>query len=173
MTGVQTCALPIPIEPWGFLEKRGFKPTALKRPTGPSLWVRQFREKKDDEVQIRQVIDRRTAMKSDGSEAAVWIRDVYSDHFFDSWGEFLHVACAADGTGTLVQALFLEVDLLKKNDLITRIARGKIRSSLEERGRAYQEAELKTLLGGIRDAREGRENPQQGDKSGAAAAGGP
>lgn len=149
-----------PIEPWAFLEGKGFKPTALKRPASPSLWVRQFREKKDDEVQIRQVVDLRTAIKADASEAALWIRDIYSDHFFDSWGEFLHVACGADGTGALVQVLFLEVDLLKKTDLLTRIARGKIRSSLEERGRAYQEAELKTLLGIVR----GGERPEGGEK---------
>ena len=66
-------------------------------------------------------------------EAILWVRDAYTDHYFDSWGEWHQITC--NGTSAeLVQALFVELDLLKKTDLLSRIGRGKMKSAIQSQG---------------------------------------
>ncbi len=124
-----------PVEPWSELEKRGFY-SKLKRPEIPVLSLRKLDFGKGKVREIKQVLDRRAAKDPSGLEATVWVRDAYTNHYFDSWGEWTHVSCSAPSGKEvlLVQALLVEFDLLKKNDLASRIMRGKMRSAIEENG---------------------------------------
>lgn len=70
------------------------------------------------------------------AEGVLWVRDAYTDHYFDSWGEWHRVSCHS-GSVHLVQALVLELDLLKKNDLLSRIGRGKMKSAVRSQGTDY------------------------------------
>ncbi len=130
-----------PVDPWAIFAQAGLKNAAVAQPAEPRLHARRVEFGPADDVRVlHQVVDRRAARSADGREAVSWLRDVYTDHYFDSWGEWTGSFCenAATGKGVLlVQALALELDLLKKTDLISRIARGKMRDTVEKNGRIY------------------------------------
>jgi hypothetical protein len=139
-----------PVDTWAYLEKLGFR-SQVPRPGKSELWVRKYNLDPKRMKTLHQILDRRAARAKSGSEATLWVRDAYTDHYFDGWGEWATVACDAEGKAprgvTIVHALHLEVDLLKKNDLFSRLARGKLRSAIEEKGGAY----LDSVFDRIRD----------------------
>lgn len=127
-----------PVEPWAYLSGKGFK-TALPMPGEPKLFARRLELAPGKAKALHQVLDRRAAVSADKKEAVLWARDAYTDHYFDSWGEWVQVRCEAGKGVTVVQALFVEFDLLKKHDLVSRIMRGKMKSAVEDQGRGLQE----------------------------------
>src|SRR5256885_12329648 len=48
-----------------------------------------------------------SAPSSFEKEATLWLRDVYTDHYFDSWGEWSHLTCRGTSKKeiVLIQAL--------------------------------------------------------------------
>src|SRR5206468_3927654 len=87
---------------------------------------------------LHQVLDQRFKASARRDQATLWIRDVYTDHYFDSWGEWAQVRCESDGI-YLLQALLVDFDLLKKGDIFSGMMKGKMRSTFEENGKIYLE----------------------------------
>jgi hypothetical protein len=127
-----------PVDPWALLEKHGFVSKSTKPPQ-PLLYSRKLDFGSGKVQPIRQVLDWRVAKAPSGREVTTWMRDAYTDHYFDSWGEWTHFSCSSSKskTSTVIQVLIVELDLLKKTDLISKIMRGKMKSAIEENGRAY------------------------------------
>jgi len=127
-----------PVDPWKLFEKKGFV-SSVRHPPTSNLWLRKVDFAPDQIRAIRQVLDRRVMKLPRGSGATVWVRDAYTDHYFDSWGEWSQISCdPAPSKGvTLVQALAIELDLLKKSDLISKIMHGKMKSAVEDNGYIY------------------------------------
>lgn len=123
-----------PVDPWKLLEKKEY---SSQTPTGsPAIWLRKLDFAPDKIRPIRQALDVRTSKNSSGTEATLWVRDVYTDHYFDSWGEWIQVSCQGPKNKTIYvsQALIVELDLLKKTDLISKMMRGKMRNAIQENG---------------------------------------
>jgi hypothetical protein len=140
-----------PVDPWKFLESRGFW-SPIERPTKPALLVRQLDLAPGKFRRLRQVLDVRGARTA--TDAVSWIRDTYTDHYFDSWGEWAWAGCDAKaGTVTVVQALLVEFDLLKKTDLFSRIARPKMRDGVKDYGGAYLDGVFEELKSRSRSSR--------------------
>jgi hypothetical protein len=127
-----------PIDPWPELEKAGFKPL-LARPAGVELYSKRVEFIKGQLHVIRQIVDYRSALGASKTEAAVWQRDSYTNHYFDGWGEYAQVQCAGPGgkSPVILQALILEFDLLKKTDIVSVISRGNMKSAIEKHGKIY------------------------------------
>jgi hypothetical protein len=126
-----------PVDPWKLLEKKGYH--AQNPPHSPNIWLRKLDFAPDKIRPIRQALDYRKVKNPSGTEATVWVRDVYTDHYFDSWGEWVHVSCQGPKNKTVYvsQALIVELDLLKKTDLISKMMRGKMRNAIQENGHIY------------------------------------
>jgi hypothetical protein len=117
-------------EPWSILEGRGLK-TPLLRPSRGELGLRILDFKQSRMRPVRQLLDRRTAVSKDGLQASVWIRDVYTDHYFDGWGEWANVRCLPEKKEVDVTlAVSIELDLLKKTDFFSSLAKGSMRDSV-------------------------------------------
>lgn len=131
-----------PTDPWKWFDDNGFK--SRNRPATPELRTRKLDLAPGKMRPLRQILDRRHDFEK--LEATLWIRDVYTAHYFDSWGEWYNVSCDPK-TLTLVTiaSLHAELDLLKKDDLISRISRPKMRSAVQENGSRYLEGQMKTL----------------------------
>lgn len=139
-----------PIHPWKHFEKLGFA-SSQKRPKAPVLYLRKLDFAPRKTRVLRQILDRRSASSGklpSEREATVWLRDVYTDHYFDSWGEWTHLKCkgASGKEVLLVQSLVVELDLLKKTDLYSRMMRGKMRSVIRENGSHYLNSAYERLL---------------------------
>lgn len=131
-----------PTDPWLYFKKMGLV-TTLKSPKDSEIYSRKLEFGREKDLHpIHQILDRRIACAADKKEAIVWLRDVYSDHYFDSWGEWISTTCLVDGSVQVVQALFVEFDQLKKGDLFSRMLRGKMRSTIEEQGKVFLNKEM-------------------------------
>lgn len=140
-----------PIDPYAFFIKKGFPAmgtlVAGAQPAA-QVWSRKFDLSPGNMRVLRQVVQSR--FEKNSNEAQLELRDLYTSHYFDSWGEWVQVKCdpvtagSAVDTGVLVQSLVIEFDLLKNNDLISLISKGKMRNGVRERGSQYldQQAEL-------------------------------
>lgn len=130
-----------PADPWELFERHGFR-SPLSMPQNGTLWLRKVELIPGRARDIRQVIDRRFASKLETrtgiTESTIWLRDIYSNHYFDSWGEWIHLSCdPGRKAALLIQGMMLEFDLLKKKDLLSRMARPKMRSGVKESGWKY------------------------------------
>lgn len=145
-----------PTDPWKWFDDNGFK--GLTRPAAPMLRTRKLDLAPGKMRPLRQILDCRHAFvkgvapknaatkNGDRIEATLWIRDVYTAHYFDSWGEWYDVSCDPKTLILVtVASLHAELDLLKQRDLISRISRPKMRSAVEENGSRYLEGQMKTL----------------------------
>ncbi len=81
-----------PVDPWALLETHGFV-SRVPRPKGSLFFLRKMDFAPGKIRTIRQILDRRMVKDPSGLEATVWIRDAYTDHYFDSWGEWSQVSC--------------------------------------------------------------------------------
>jgi hypothetical protein len=156
-----------PIDPWTQFEKRGYL-SSNSRPTSPTLYLRKLDFAPGKIRPIRQVLDRRVKVDAQGKSITVWIRDAYTDHYFDGWGEWIHLNCKTPPSGKAIwiHSLFLELDLLKKNDLFSRIGRGKLKSAIEENGKRYLEQAYLRVKDSVNSHK--RELPQSLPSSGVA-----
>jgi hypothetical protein len=126
-----------PVDPWKLFEEKGFKP-AVVRPQNASLFLRVLDFAPGKIQKMHQVVDRRVATQLNFSDSAVWLRDVYTDHYFDSWGEYSEVICDGEkGEAYVLLALFGEMDMLKKTGLIASITRPKLRNAFQENAKLY------------------------------------
>ncbi len=148
------------VEPWSDFEKEGLR-SPLTRPSVPELVVRKLDIAPGRMKPVRQILDRRLVANREA--ATLWVRDVYSDHFFDAWGEWLHAECheakpatagesARPGSVDVTLALRVELDLLKQTDLLSRLGRSRMRSGFESHGKKYLERELELALARAREA---------------------
>ena len=124
-----------PMDPWKYFDTLGLK-SLLAMPAKQQLELRRVDFFPGRVKTLHQVFDTRISVASDRREATLWRRDAYSDHYFDGWGEWADVSCAA-GTVTVVQAVMLELDLMKKTDLISRLMHSKMRGAAEDNGVIY------------------------------------
>lgn len=145
-----------PIDPFAFFVKKGFPALGTllsgsgKLPGAQQVWARKLDLAPGKMRILRQVIQAR--IEKTATEVRLEMRDLYTAHYFDSWGEWVQVQCdpvvagasPTPESGVLIQSLVVEFDLLKKNDLISRISKGKMRNGVRERGSQYldQQAEL-------------------------------
>ncbi|MFL5812189.1 MAG: hypothetical protein ACJ763_01315 [Bdellovibrionia bacterium] len=132
-----------PVDPWALFEKRGFKPE-VSRPSTPVLFARKLNFAPDKMLTMHQVLDRRVGKSS--SEAVVWTRDIYTDHYFDSWGEWSSVQCDSSlGEVVVIESLLSEMDLLKSKSIFAHAAFGKYRSAFEENGKVFLNKQFERL----------------------------
>ena len=124
-----------PVDPWQVFEKAGLK-SPLPRPAKMELYLRKVDLAPGRVRAIRQVVDARVVLGPEKRGATLWRRDVYTDHYFDSWGEWVDVKCEAE-SAWVTQALVLELDLMKKSDFLSKLMRSKMRSATEENGAVY------------------------------------
>ncbi len=137
-----------PLDPWEGFEKMG----ASGRPKVPdplnsmTLWARQLDFAPGEIKRVRQILDWRLAVSPSRDQAAVWVRDLYTNHYFDGWGELFQLSCdPAKSKVTVLQVLSVELDLLKKSDLVSRMMRGKMRKAIEENGQIYLAREFERI----------------------------
>ena len=124
-----------PVDPWKVFDDAGLK-NPLSRPSTGSFWIRSQTFSDHRIRPICQVLDFRSAVSATGTEATVWVRDAYTSHYFDGWGEYGDVTCGS-GTVTVELGLMVEFDLLKKSDLFSLISRGRLRNAVHETGSGY------------------------------------
>jgi len=126
-------------EPWKLLRGMGLKgvPTCSSS-EDRCVWsidphqVEKWTLTPQDEKPIRQVLDHRT-WEDQGLEVRGTVtRDIYSEHYFESWGEWVQWECVK---GQLQMKVWIvwEVDLLAKNDFFVRMARSKIIDGIIEK----------------------------------------
>lgn len=126
-----------PVDPWKVFEKLGLKsPQAMQAKA--ELRVRKVVLAPGRVRSVRQVVDSRFSASPDRRNATLWRRDVYTDHYFDSWGEWLDVRCDPEqGSVWITQAILLELDLMKKTDVMSKLMRSKMRGATEDNGAVY------------------------------------
>ncbi len=110
------------------LAERGF---AMTKPTRTEERRKYGFLQRDDVFPIRQVLLVATQGAVTRKTAA------YTDHYFESWVEWQEWDCSDKGRATLLLILGVELDLLKKNDLFSRLARGSMRSAVESGAREF------------------------------------
>jgi hypothetical protein len=128
-----------PVDPWALFETLGLKsPLPIPAANGPKsrLELRRVEFFPGRVKTMHQILDTRVAESADGQEATLWRRDAYTDHYFDSWGEWADVGCDASGV-TVTQAVMLELDLMKKTDVLSKMMRSKMRGAAEDNGAIY------------------------------------
>lgn len=138
-----------PIDPFAFFVKKGLPVLGAllgpKSTLATQVWSRKLDLAPGKMRVLRQVVQSRFEKSAD--EARLELRDLYTTHYFDSWGEWVQVQCdPAGGSGALIQALVIEFDLLKKNDLISMISKGKMRNGVRERGSQYLDQQAEQIL---------------------------
>lgn len=141
-------------EPWDHFKE--FKTPITASPSGKhQVWIRKLDFGSDRARPLHQVLDRQSIQAADSVGMTVWIQDVYTDHYFDSWGEWIQVICDSPKKGTLtyVHVLALEFDLLKKTDLISKLARGSMRSGIEKQGSRYLDHQFQRIQSRVKKQR--------------------
>ncbi|MCM2324541.1 MAG: hypothetical protein NDJ90_14880 [Oligoflexia bacterium] len=136
------------VSPWAYLAGRGLPDVPAEGQR--VLWSRKFNLAPGEMKAVRQLVDVRA--EAGPTSATVWLRDAYSDHYFDAWGEWARIDCGPDGkTLTVMQALMVDFDLLKKKGLLSQLSHGKLREAVRDQGRAYLDrtfVRLRILAGG-------------------------
>jgi hypothetical protein len=133
-----------PVDPWSEIRKqvKGSGSVLYQSPYFPkdavTLWARRLDFAPGRIQPIRQILDRRVWEDATRTQVEVWIRDSYTDHYFDGWGEWAHLGCDPEThRAILIQALVSDLDLLKKHDIISSLATGRMKSAIEENGAIY------------------------------------
>jgi hypothetical protein len=131
-------------DPWRELEGAGFAFAAPSAPPPTPTIVSRVLDLRNEQVRrIRQVLDQRVDVRPPAEaggawEGHFWVRDVYSAHYFDVWGERLWLRCDPRAQqARSVHALLVDFDLLRKTDLVTRLARPRLRAGIRDMGARY------------------------------------
>jgi hypothetical protein len=136
-------------DPWKYFEENGYK-SDLVMPKSASLGLRKLDFHNSRARPIRQLVDRRLAIAPDWTHATIWIRDIYTNHYFDSWGEWGNIACdPLKHEVTVTLAVNVEFDVLKNTGLFASISRGSARSSMQTTTEDYLDTwwnEIKTSV---------------------------
>jgi hypothetical protein len=119
-------------DPWKTFEKLGLKGD-LSMPSTPNVGLRKLDFHNDRARVIRQMVDRRVMSSKDQTESTLWLRDVYTNHYFDSWGEWGNITCdPIKREATLTLAVTLEFDVLKNNGLLASVAKRSAKNSMRD-----------------------------------------
>jgi len=131
-----------PIDAWSKLVEKG---APISEPPPPvELWARKIDYKAGPMKPVHQILDRRYLKQ--GNEAQLWVRDLYTDHYFDGWGERVYLACDPESKDAFViQALVLEFDLMRKTDFFSKLARPRMRAAVQELGYRYLDEKADSL----------------------------
>jgi hypothetical protein len=86
--------------------------------------------KKSGYAEVRQIFEQ--VKWSGPGRSHLWIQDLYTDHYFDSWSEEVDFLCTGADEGVLTQTVVIELDLLKNTDFLSRMMKGKIRHGVRE-----------------------------------------
>lgn len=141
-----------PIDPWKKIieieskQKNEIKPSAVKK---KKLTTRFHRFTDQSYRPLRQVFDVRMDAKSETDRVRLsWlVRDAYTAHYFDGWGEWIELSCVASKKLLILkQGLFLEFDLFKKTDFFSRLSQGTMVNRLRELSDVYQRLERDSLF---------------------------
>lgn len=133
-----------PVDLWKTMDDEGFR-SNLTRPQAPSLLIRKLNFDPDRMLTLHMILDRRAAKQTTGdlSEAAVWVRDSYIDHYFDGWSEGSLLVCdQKSGEVLFVQLLISEMDLLKNRGFFVHAIFPKYRGAFESNGKVYLDREF-------------------------------
>jgi hypothetical protein len=124
-------------DPWKYFDQNGYK-SELAMPASASLGLRTLDFHNSRARPIRQMVDRRLAIAPDFSKATIWVRDIYTNHYFDSWGEWGNITCEpSQHQVTVTLAVNVEFDVLKNTGLFASISRGSARSSMQSTTEEY------------------------------------
>jgi hypothetical protein len=123
-----------PLNLWSRFKGMGFSIPVVKSKKS-NLQVRRLKFSAEKMRPLRQVLDVHSEISP--RSVKIWIQDVYTAHYFDSWGEWHQADCAQDGTLLLIQSLVVDFDLLRKTDIISSLAKGKMRSGFKRGGHQY------------------------------------
>lgn len=122
-------------DPWLWFETHGYRvPVSASQSLG--LWARAFNLDPRRMNTLRQVMDRQQWSSEHGTRWTERSRDVYSNHYFDAWGEWRELQCS-DRSVRLAQALVMDLDLLKKRDLLSVLGRGEMRRGVKTHAEGY------------------------------------
>ena len=113
---------------------------------------------------VRQVLNRewKTEVLVDGTWVGrLRMRDLYSAHYFDSWGEAYELRCLPGGKLKVRGGLAVEVDQLKATDFLSKLGRNKLKSAFFERSEKYLSENMRTLMKLLKEATQ----PKVGDSS--------
>jgi hypothetical protein len=134
-------------DPWKTFEKLGLK-SSQPMPEKPNLGLRRMDFHNDRARVIRQLLDRRVTSSKDQTQATLWVRDVYTNHYFDSWGEWGNFSCdPIKHEVTLTLAVTLEFDVLKNTGVIASVAKRSAKNSMKDLMETY----LDSWAGQIKD----------------------
>lgn len=129
-----------PVDPWKVFASKGHLLPAGFDKTKPVFFARKLKFGEGSYRPLRQIFDERTVEKK--GQITRLARDVYTAHYFDGWGEWLEARCSASGKEVLLmQDLLMEFDLLKNTDILSRIARPKMRQGVDEESLNYQKTQ--------------------------------
>lgn len=134
-----------PVDPWIKIpEWERAKGTAIEwgvPQTAPSLYLRVHRFTDDSYRPIRQVLDVRVVTSKVGkiNKTSVYVRDIYTAHYFDGWGERIEISCNEETKEvTLDQIMVVEFDLYKKTDFLSRMSQSTMTKNLHDLTEVYQ-----------------------------------
>ena len=132
-----------PVDPWKWFDAHGFTTGGV--PVGaPSTWIRKLDLHTDKMRPIRQVLDVRTVIEP--LRATAWVRDTYTAHYFDGWGEWHQISCdPSTHQVTVIQSLFVDLDLMKSKNIFARLGRSKMRNGVKEQGSKYLDDQFAKL----------------------------
>jgi len=139
-----------PLDPWAWLKVKKVDPALDPLKSSRILQARRLSFSPASAPErlrpIRQILDLRRAT---GKHLAGYsARDAYTAHYFDAWGEWFWAECVDAGKDMqILQGLFVEFDLLKKNDLLSKISRPRMRREIRENGEKYLEAARRSVFG--------------------------
>jgi hypothetical protein len=142
-------------DPWKTFEKLGLK-AGLPMPITPNVGLRRLDFHNDRARVIRQVVDRRVISSKEQTGATLWLRDVYTNHYFDSWGEWGNISCdPIKREATLTLAVTLEFDVLKNSGVFASVAKRSAKNSMRDLMENYLDnwaAQIKDL--GVKNSKQ-------------------
>ena len=124
-------------DPWKTFDKLGLK-SDLPMPESPHVGLRRMDFHNDRARVIRQLVDRRVASNKEQTESTLWTRDVYTNHYFDSWGEWGNISCdPIKRQATITLAVTLEFDVLKNSGVFASVAKRSAKNSMRDLMETY------------------------------------
>lgn len=134
-----------PVDPWSYFGDKNLNIGKDILNQKPKVEYRRYEFAPGKLRPLRQVLDHRTYLDASKTRVLHLVRDAYTAHYFDSWGEWVSLECPdlKKQNVILTQVLFLELDLLKKKDLFSVFSYSKMRMTVEQFSKSYQDSQRK------------------------------
>jgi len=135
----------VPLDPWIWLKQHDYPiGDALAKLKNPQLYSRIYRFTDSGYRPIRQILD--LEMLKSGNRIDWFIKDIYTAHYFDGWGEWIRVECDEQKKDLrFVMSLALDFDLFKNKDILSVLGRPKMKEALSQNTEKYQGLQLSEL----------------------------